>query len=455
MPSLKHLAVAASCCLISLATHSQAPCGEIFISEVLEGSGNNKGIEFFNPTNAPIDLSAYSIQRWNNGQNAATDETQLLGIIPALGTWVLINGQTEDVPLGGGAVSPAVDPAMVAYADQLDSPYPAPTFANGNDALVLMKNGTTVVDIFGKPGEDPGSAWTNDAANGFVDVGDGAALLTANHTLRRKYHVTGGVTLPPIVFDTFAEYDTLPVNTWDGLGQHACLCGSTTTPTFQTSCDYIGDDGWVDIETGIYAGQDLIHPLGASVSEDVVLHVPEDLIDPTTESAFAVMAWENLTVSVMPNGLSFDSLPSAVSGNNQLCLTYSGAPLELGTFDVEVSGEMVLDFFGSPYPIGTVSSTLTIVIEPNPNPIPGCTYAHAVNYFPIANVDDGSCIFAGCTDPSSSNYVATASVDDGSCNPELCEDGATSNMGDLNGDGFVGAGDLLQFLSVFGTAYVN
>ena len=232
------------------------------------------------------------------------------------------------------------------------------------------------------------------------------------------------------------------------------LCESTTTPNFQTSCDYIGDDGWVDIETGIYAGSDLMHPLGASVSGDVVLHVPEVLIDPTTESPFAVMAWENLTVSGMPDGLSFDNFPSAVSGNNQLCLTYSGAPLGLGTFDVEVSGEMILDFFGSPYPIGTVSSTLTIVVEPNPNPIPGCTYAHAVNHSPIANVDDGSCIFAGCTDPSASNYEATASVDDGSCNSEPCDDGSTSNMGDLNGDGFVGAGDLLQFLSVFGTAYL-
>ena len=37
------------------------------------------------------------------------------------------------------------------------------------------------------------------------------------------------MTLPPVAFDTFLEWDTLPSNTWDGLGQHTCLCGSTNT----------------------------------------------------------------------------------------------------------------------------------------------------------------------------------------------------------------------------------
>ena len=98
---------------------------------------------------------------------------------------------------------------------------------NGDDALVLVKNGNTVVDIFGKPAEDPGVAWTNDAENGFIDVGDGATWLTSNHTLRRKYDIGTGVTVPPVVFNTFLEWDTLEVNTWDGLGSHTCVCGST------------------------------------------------------------------------------------------------------------------------------------------------------------------------------------------------------------------------------------
>ena len=89
------------------------------------------------------------------------------------------------------------------------------------------------------------------------------------------------------------------------------------------------------------------------------------------------------------------------------------------------------------------------------NEVFGCTYAFAVNYNSVSTQDDGSCLFAGCTDPSATNYEPLASVNDGSCNSEPCDDGLTSNMGDLNGDGFVGAGDLLQFLAVFGTTYIN
>jgi len=199
-------------------------CSELFISEYIEGSGNNKGVEFYNPTSDTLDLSVYSLQRWSNGEAAMTDETQLFGTLAPYGTWVLINGQTEDVELGGGNISPACDSIMQTHADQLDNPYPAPTYMNGDDALVLMKNGTTVVDIFGKPGEDPGTAWTDDEANGFVDVGDGATWLTSNHTLIRKSDVLSGVSTPPVSFNTFLEWDTLPVNTWDHLGWHTCLC---------------------------------------------------------------------------------------------------------------------------------------------------------------------------------------------------------------------------------------
>lgn len=203
---------------------SNAQCTDLFISEYLEGTGNNKGLEFYNPTSEAISLSGYQLQRWSNGEGTATDWVDLNGTIEAFSTWVLVNGQTEDVELGGGAISPAVDPFMQAYADQLDNPYPAPTYMNGDDALVLVKNGDNVIDIFGKPGEDPGVAWTNDEANGYIDIGDGAAWLTSNHTLRRKYAVTQGITVPPINFNTFAEYDTLSVNTWDGLGSHSCAC---------------------------------------------------------------------------------------------------------------------------------------------------------------------------------------------------------------------------------------
>ena len=42
-------------------------CTNLFISEYVEGSGNNKVIELYNPTSDAIDLSNYALSRWSNG----------------------------------------------------------------------------------------------------------------------------------------------------------------------------------------------------------------------------------------------------------------------------------------------------------------------------------------------------------------------------------------------------
>jgi hypothetical protein len=75
----------------------------------------------------------------------------------------------------------------------------------------------------------------------------------------------------------------------------------------------------------------------------------------------------------------------------------------------------------------------------------GCTYPTACNYNAIASIDNQSCIFPGCTDPTATNYDVNAGCDDGSCTFDSC-------AADLNNDGIVGSGDLLDFLSAFGSA---
>jgi len=195
---------------------STAQCDQLFISEYVVGTGNNKAYELYNPTSEDINLNGYVLQRWSNGEQSSTDETILSGTIPALGTWVVANGQTEDIDLGT-FISPACDPELQALADQLDNPYPAPTFMNGNDALILVLNNSTICDIFGKPGEDPGEAWT---------APDGT-FITSGHTLIRKWDVQDGVTTIPITFDPLAQWDTLAADTWTNLGFHDCLCDPT------------------------------------------------------------------------------------------------------------------------------------------------------------------------------------------------------------------------------------
>ena len=88
-----------------------------------------------------------------------------------------------------------------------------------------------------------------------------------------------------------------------------------------------------------------------------------------------------------------------------------------------------------------------------------CTYPFACNYDPNASFDDGTCIFppnecdlpetwsTGCTYADADNYDASAVVDDGSCVWSSC----STCPGDLDADGIITTGDLLEILSVYGS----
>jgi hypothetical protein len=197
-------------------------CTELFISEYVEGTGNNKAFEIYNPTASSVDLSNYRLVRYSNGSATGTDSTNLVGTLAPLDVFVIVNGQTT-----GTTTSPACSPDLQALADQLDGVYPVPTYANGDDAICLVKiSPYKIVDIFGKIGEDPGTAWDNIFP---FNTGTGA-WITANHTLQRKGSVKSGVTINPSEFDALSQYDSLPNNTWTGLGTHTCECGTIPPP---------------------------------------------------------------------------------------------------------------------------------------------------------------------------------------------------------------------------------
>jgi hypothetical protein len=131
---------------------------DLFFSEYCEGTGNNKGVEIYNPTSESIDLTDYYVVRYGNGSSTFTagGATDLVGTIGPYSTFVLVNGQTESTP-----TSPACDPEMQALADQLDHEYPAPMYMNGNDVVALVKtpngdppnpNNITSVDLIGQIG---------------------------------------------------------------------------------------------------------------------------------------------------------------------------------------------------------------------------------------------------------------------------------------------------------------
>lgn len=155
---------------------------DLFISEYVEGSSNNKYIEIYNPTNETIDLSAYAIDlntnggaSWSKDGTGYSNYSELSGTIAAKSTIVYKNSNAE-IYSGQATVCNAIN-------------------FNGNDPVGLFKNGV-LIDIIGK-------------FNG------GSADFAKDVTLRRKSNVTA----PSSTYDA-SQWETLSKDDVSGLGSH-------------------------------------------------------------------------------------------------------------------------------------------------------------------------------------------------------------------------------------------
>ena len=168
----------------------------LFISEYIEGSGNNKAIEVFNGTGASIDLTGYNLKVYANGATTPGSAINLSGTLADQSVYVVAN-------TGSNA-------SILAKADMTSGSLTH----NGNDAVGLF-NGTTLIDVVGPIG---------DVSNWGIDM-----------TLIRKSSVTSPVT-------------TYDVNEWTqqsndyilDLGSHSTITtipvsGSPFTVTGETS----------------------------------------------------------------------------------------------------------------------------------------------------------------------------------------------------------------------------
>jgi hypothetical protein len=219
--------------IISSMTFAQ-DCSDLFISEYVEGYGNNKALEIYNPTASTIDLSNYEITRYSGGTTApaASYTVQLVGMIAPYSTHVgVVDKQDQN---GTGNEAPVWDD-LAAKADAWYSPVYATSpcwYWNGDDGIALTKSGTTIlVDFFGKLGQDPGVSWTSVAP--YDDsAGD---YLTKDHSLIRKAYIYQGDVIPGDDFNALLEYDSIPptimdggieVGNWASLGTHDCDCNA-------------------------------------------------------------------------------------------------------------------------------------------------------------------------------------------------------------------------------------
>lgn len=168
---------------------------DLFFSEYVEGSSNNKYLEIYNGTGTTVDLSDYRIELYVNGQSAAKSTEILTGALED-GKVVVLRHSKAVVYDGEATTSSVIN-------------------FNGNDAIALVNISTgDYIDIFGCIGDDPGS-------KGWVDLNN-TDLTTVDKTLVRKSSISKGVSINPV--NRFAmlssDWISYPVNTVKYLGSH-------------------------------------------------------------------------------------------------------------------------------------------------------------------------------------------------------------------------------------------
>tara|TARA_B110000003_G_scaffold268654_2_gene298476 strand:- start:21001 stop:21933 length:933 start_codon:yes stop_codon:yes gene_type:complete len=226
--------------IFSIATFSYSQdCSDLFFSEYVEGPNNDNGLEIFNPTTETISLTGYSINRYSNGSLSVTDRFDLTGEITPGQAIAIGNGQLDSIYLEPqGYWSQAVSTEFYAACQMHGTGiYPSPFYFNGDDAITLEKDNEKV-DVFGKIGEDPGAAWTDNSDAGFTDA-NGGDWLSKRQTLIRKSTILKGVTTSPIVFDVMSQWDTLPDATYTELGAHVCDCETSSASISESEVSFV------------------------------------------------------------------------------------------------------------------------------------------------------------------------------------------------------------------------
>jgi uncharacterized protein len=204
---LRRLLLAVLVPLALLVPSAGAAPTELFFSEYIEGSSNNKALEIYNGTGSAVDLAAgaYNVQMFFNGNPVSTLTINLTGTVASGDVFVLAQS--------------AANATILAQADQTNGS----GWFNGDDAVVLRK-GTAIIDSIGQAGVDPGSEW-------------GSGLTsTADNTLRRKTGIEAGDTNATDAFDPAVEWLGFATDTFDGLGCPDIGSCAAPPPPFGT-CD--------------------------------------------------------------------------------------------------------------------------------------------------------------------------------------------------------------------------
>jgi hypothetical protein len=249
---------------------------EVFFSEYIEGSGNDKALEIYNGTGTTVDLAAggYTVQFSFNG-GTSTASYALTGSVADNDVYVVTASN--------------VSASLAAFADQQFGT----AWFNGDDAVVLWKGGVggTVIDVIGQVGFDPGSEWGG---------------ITADNTIRRKADVCAGDTDGTNSFDPSIEWDSFAQNTFDGLGAHAANCGTTLNLTINNVSATEGNSGTTSFDFTV----SLSAPAGSGgVTFDIAT---QDNSATTADNDYVA---QSLTGQLIPEGSSTFTFNVLVNGD--------------------------------------------------------------------------------------------------------------------------------------------
>jgi len=323
---------------------------DLFFSEYIEGSSNNKALEIYNPTGATVDLSNYIIYRANNGAATPSDSLLLTGMLMDMDVFVVAN--------------PNADSAVLAVSDTTHTI----TFFNGDDAIFLVNTMTSdTLDIIGEIGIDPGASWMIDTLG-----------ATRENTLVRMMPISSGNT----DWTTASmEWNVYPQDDFSYLGSHTGTNCGACIPTFsmevETPC---GEFVWtVDSMTYTMSGtyyDTLVNAAGCDsiITLQLMIVMIDTTLSMTTGSPTAFMSNE-MDSSATFQWVMCDSNGTTTPIMGETMNTYT--PMTTGTYALEITLNGCVQMTNCMYVdvISSINETAATFQNMNvyPNPTMGAT----------------------------------------------------------------------------------
>lgn len=336
-----------------------ADCTDLFISEYIEGSGNNKFLEIYNPTGSSIDLTTYDVVIYQNGSATVTSTLSLSGTIASGATFVIENSSES-----------------LSYTADLSTSSSVMQF-NGDDAIALRKS-SAIIDVIGQIGTDPGTQWT----------GAVCTIGTEGAVLRRNSSVKSGDTDGSDAFDPDGEWTCSSTDDTSNLGTFSNACfspeiniqgNSVSIVDGATATSATDDTDYGDVATssGTTSKIYTIQNLGNSTL--TLSGIPT--ISTGDAADFSITANPSLTIAALGSTTFEVTFDPSADGTRTTTITVSSDDSDEGTYTFDISGTGTSggsscgsELFISEYIEGTGNNKFIEIYNPSGSSINLSTY---------------------------------------------------------------------------------